>query len=129
MDYWTRVLEEVKNRHNPDFKKYFVHFPEALVPVVIKEKAVTGYQYNHRCPKRYYLGVCFPDIYLTQREFECASWFLMHKSYDAIANKMGLSKRTIECHIASIRDKVGCTSREELLSVLSNETKLSCYFQ
>jgi DNA-binding CsgD family transcriptional regulator len=122
------VLEEVRNRHNPDFEKYFVHFPESLAPVTVKEKVVTGYQYNHKNPKRYYLGSTFPQAYLTHREFECAYWFLMLKSYDAIANRMGLSKRTIECYIASIREKTGRCSREELFSVLSEQTSLHCYF-
>ena len=129
MDYWQRVLEEVKNRHNPHFKKYFVHFPEHNAPSPSLNKGAAARSYDRKNPKRYLLGDHFPGVYLTQREFDCVSLFLRGMSYSAIARQLKLSVRTVECHVSSIRAKTGDCSRDQLYQTLLLKTDMHQYLE
>lgn len=56
---------------------------------------------------------------LTERELECAYILAEGKSYKEIARVLGVSPRTIEEHSGNIRQKLGCKSKSELISLLT----------
>jgi DNA-binding CsgD family transcriptional regulator len=128
MDYWTRVLEEVRHRYDANFKKCFVHFPdrEKDVRVSNKVKENPSFVYDRRHPKRYFLGDKYPGLYLTARELECMHWFFKGYSYAGMAIEMQLSVRTIECYFGSVRLKLCCDSRDDLQDLIV-ETDLVQY--
>lgn len=56
------------------------------------------------------------DIYLSKREEEILSHILRGCSAKMIADRLGLSKRTIEHHIENIKLKSNCASKYELIA-------------
>ena len=52
---------------------------------------------------------------LTPREREILPLLLQHKSADAIAEKMGISRNTVKSHTAHIYEKAGVNTRQQLV--------------
>ncbi len=46
--------------------------------------------------------------YLTHREFECLHWLSLAKTIDQIALLLNITTRTVNAHIANIKEKTGC---------------------
>ena len=67
--------------------------------------------------QRYYLGDDYPDIYFTQREMQVIS-HIHHKTYKEIASIYGLSVRTIEFYMATIKYKLKCHNKKSLIEKL-----------
>jgi len=59
-----------------------------------------------------FLRLIFP---LTERERQCLDLFKQGKSAQATAAILGLSQRTVEHYLDSVKDKLGCQSKWELL--------------
>ncbi|GAA0558665.1 hypothetical protein GCM10010172_47120 [Paractinoplanes ferrugineus] len=55
---------------------------------------------------------------LSEREREVAALVLAGMTYKQVADKLYLSAKTVEHHIARIRQRLGCTDRRELLARL-----------
>lgn len=55
---------------------------------------------------------------ITKRELECVRLFMMSKTAREIAKELHLSVRTIEHRLDSIKGKLGCRTKSELLSRL-----------
>ncbi len=58
------------------------------------------------------------DDLLTPREMECGSWLLCGKTAKETASILGLSRRTIEDHLSSMKKKLGCNNKVQLAVVL-----------
>lgn len=63
-------------------------------------------------PKRIFVSHC--DTYLTQREFACLHWLAQAKTIDQIALLLGISARTVNAHIANIKQKTNCCNQFQL---------------
>ena len=48
---------------------------------------------------------------LTPREIECGKWLLIGKTAEETATILGLSKRTVEAHLASMKIKLSCSNK------------------
>ena len=81
-----------------------------------------------RPPQKYYLGPAYPNIYLTQREAECAIGLLEHGTSKSIARHLRLSPRTIEFYIRNIKRKLACQTRAQLLKHIKLSTFLLISF-
>ncbi len=57
---------------------------------------------------------------LTQREIDCLNLTANGKSAKEIARHFNISHRTIEVHLASIKRKLNCKTKLELLSILNS---------
>lgn len=108
--YWSRILEEIKQKDNPNFKKCFVHFPE-------DRKRTDGSQSVY-LKERYYFGDMLPDVYLTPRELECIQYLLQGFSYQKAADHMQISRRTVECYMRTVKEKLCCNNRDELIELM-----------
>ena len=51
---------------------------------------------------------------LTPREIECGKWLILGKTADETATILGLSRRTVEDHLASMKTKLGCNNKVRL---------------
>ncbi|WP_416430811.1 helix-turn-helix transcriptional regulator [Piscirickettsia salmonis] len=54
------------------------------------------------------------SLKLSSRELECIHWLTLGKSPEKIATTIGISKRTVENHIAMIKAKFKCRTQVEL---------------
>jgi DNA-binding CsgD family transcriptional regulator len=52
------------------------------------------------------------------KEKECAYYLLKGMTAKEIGQAMDISSRTVECHIARMRDKLGCFSKSQLVNKL-----------
>lgn len=57
------------------------------------------------------------DLNLTPRELDTLRWLAEGHRIDRIAEKMGLSNRTVEVHLASARARLGAKTREQALAI------------
>jgi DNA-binding CsgD family transcriptional regulator len=57
--------------------------------------------------------------FLTRRQNDCALLLLKGMKYHEIADKLNLSRRTIETHVEYLRTKLNCRNKSELIIKLS----------
>lgn len=57
----------------------------------------------------------FPDINLTSQEEICLFYLMRGMTAPHIAAKLNISKRTAEFHINNIKQKLGCTSKSDVI--------------
>jgi len=57
---------------------------------------------------------------LTRRQNDCALLLLNGMKYHEIANKLNLSRRTIETHVEYLKTKLNCRNKSELIIKLSS---------
>ena len=72
---------------------------------------------HHKKHHRYFLGKDYPGIYFTARELQ-VSTHLRDKKYREIAILYGLSERTIEYYVTTIKYKIKCSTKIELIDKL-----------
>lgn len=65
----------------------------------------------------YMPGTKLGDVYLSKRESECLHHMVRGKSIKAIANKLGLSAKTVENYINRIKFKLGVSYKSELIEI------------
>ena len=71
-------------------------------------------------PQRIVSGREINGVYLSKRELECLKYLTMGNTSKMTAKLLGVSPRTIECHIENIRTKFNVHSKYELLSKVRN---------
>lgn len=60
---------------------------------------------------------------LSKREKECVHYIVRGMSAREIGRELKISNRTVESHIASIKDKLDCYSRSQIISKILGETQ------
>lgn len=68
--------------------------------------------------KRFHLGDAYYGIYLTQQEARCLYHFLQGKTNAETGAAMHISAQTITFYSCTIRWKIPCRSRKELLNLI-----------
>lgn len=83
------------------------------------------YQKN---PKQatYIIKSTYSDLPLTPRETEIAFYLLRRKMNREIAERLNISRRTVEAHLQHIKDKLACRTKPQLIEKLLN---LNCLQQ
>ncbi len=69
--------------------------------------------------KRFYLGNAYLGIYLTQQEARCLYYFLQGMTTIETSAAMGISTITVHFYSCNIRSKIPCSSRKELLELVT----------
>ncbi len=67
---------------------------------------------------RYHLLPDNQDVYFTYREMEIVMHLFEPLTYKVIGQRMGLSDRTVECHVRRMRIKLGCKDRFDLIETV-----------
>lgn len=57
-------------------------------------------------------------IQLSKREMDCAQYLVQGNTGREIAKKLFISTRTVETHLANLKDKLNCASKSELIATL-----------
>ncbi len=55
---------------------------------------------------------------ITPREMECGRWLILGKTAGETATILGLSRRTVEDHLASMKIKLDCSNKVRLAVTL-----------
>ena len=76
-------------------------------------------QPNHFVLEKYYLGGLFGEVYFTKREMDCLILSFRHLSSKQQAGQLGLSIRSVEGYLDTIRQKISCRTRQELITMLA----------
>jgi LuxR family transcriptional regulator, quorum-sensing system regulator SolR len=71
-------------------------------------------------PKKISIKINRIEIILSKRELHCLQLVMLGKSNHAIAKDLFLSPRTVESHLDSLRSKIGCSNRDELIEFFLN---------
>jgi len=58
----------------------------------------------------------FPN--LTARELDCIKYLVLGNTANEMANTMGISQRTVEMHLNSTRNKLGCKKKSNIINML-----------
>lgn len=132
MLYWEAVLNEVLNKHNPQYDFWFtnIHFYQAeKVKESIRKAAKhptqtvsvkPGAAFSHHLAtlesnKQYMLGEQYPTLYLTRREAECMVFLLRGCTFAEVGQHLHLSPRTVEFYVARMKYKLKCGHKSELI--------------
>jgi DNA-binding CsgD family transcriptional regulator len=59
-----------------------------------------------------------PITHLTERELDCLIYTTLGMSAKDIGKKLGLSNRTIESYLQTLKQKLGCHSKSQLLKLI-----------
>ena len=65
-------------------------------------------------------GQAQPSVPLTKREKEVCRLFVQHWPTKDIGTELQISPKTVRVHLANIKEKFGCISRQELIMLLYN---------
>lgn len=74
--------------------------------------------------EKYILPEKYKGVYLTHREVQCLAYLTSGYSAKRIAQLFNISYRTVESHLATIRTKLYCRTRSELISTVIEEKLL-----
>ena len=129
------------NRENPLVKKiylnrrevfdhfcdHFLDIGKKIITTATESKVTLPYKPNSKTQEQpFHVDEFLKDISkyksdwtkLTKRELDCAYFLIQGRSNKEIARELNISPRTVEDYITSIRYKVHCKSRSELISLL-----------
>jgi DNA-binding CsgD family transcriptional regulator len=67
---------------------------------------------------RFFIPDCENDVYLTKREAECASHMLDGATAKQIGKLLDISHRTVESHLNQVKEKLRCSTKEQLVDFL-----------
>jgi len=73
---------------------------------------------------RVYLGVNYPSVYFTRREVDCAKQLLTGKTMKEIGKVMGISHRSVEFYLRTMRFKLSVNTKHELFCAIRDNTDI-----
>lgn len=65
--------------------------------------------------------IIFPNIYLTNRERECAQYLKEGLTCKEISRCMSISYRTVEKHVEKLKEKLSCANKSRLIVQLNSD--------
>lgn len=86
---------------------------DKIPPVDVTSDNVNGF-FKEMGNGKFYLNSDMGNEYLTRKEVECLKWCIQGKSAEEIALILNISKRTVEAHIESAKQKLHCYKQFQL---------------
>lgn len=115
MSYWQHIIEEVTQKDQA----------RRVRNTSCGEAHQEAYTKVSRKIERYYLTEDTNQWYLTRQEALCMLYILQGYTMKATAKELALSPRTVEFYFKRIREKFGCKTRTELLTILAEHNTLA----
>lgn len=111
--YWGAVLHEVQNKNNINCCFRYTTVGESPAPM--SNRSARRARNPEPKKRKFIVGEPFPAVYFTEREFDCMVSLLRGQTVKEIALKLRLSPRTVEYYIKNLKNKLGCSTRRELM--------------
>lgn len=118
MSYWSAVLAEIVNKHDPKQRIAFTNVREYCpLPVAPspKKKLISSTALVMQL-KKYPVGKKYPQVYFTQREAQVMFYLLRGFSNKRVSILLQLSARTVEFYINNMKTKLNCRFKSDLLT-------------
>lgn len=77
--------------------------------------------------KHYTLSMLGKDVYLTPKETECVYWSVLGKSAVEISLIVNCSKRTVEIHLESVKQKLGLSKISQVIKLASDSGLIEAF--
>jgi len=77
---------------------------------------------------RYLITVEGTETYLTESEAKCCYHLTQGKAIKEVAKVIGLSPKTVEHHLAHVKQKLNCATKSELINKILRHTNLAHIF-
>ncbi|MBA2655496.1 MAG: helix-turn-helix domain-containing protein [Tatlockia sp.] len=94
--------------------------------VNLKSAAIDEFLTNTEI-SRYYLGEKYNNAYLTRKEVSCIYWLLKGKTAEETAAIEGNTKKTVQCHLENIRNKLNCHKQTQIIPIILESGILDTY--
>ncbi len=117
MFYWTKVLQEVISYQKQGFRCTYTNLQETDAFHEVYQSMEMPKK-EKREAKKYYLGLKYPGMYLTQREMECVQSLLKGNTLREAGLELELSSRTVEFYLKNIKKKMQVKKKNEVLAVI-----------
>lgn len=128
------TINEVYLRYLDSLKKFMVYFKmqgHSLIKIAEKNKFLDNAQKNigsrlnfDKRKNKFDQALVIDrlsipngedDILLTKRETQCLVGILFGKTSKILGKDLGISSRTVECYIDSVKTKLNCTYKDEVI--------------
>lgn len=95
-----------------------------------KDKTSLEIQYEFNNAKfQLHLGERFNNQYLTKRELDVLKGVILGYTAKRIAQELKLSYRTIEAYIDTLKSKLTCTTKAEIITVAMQSGLYKVFFE
>lgn len=111
--YWDQLLEQVRAKSCHQEALIYASNIEAVCQ---RQESIDLRRRENRPMKQYRLGGEFGQLCLTFREAQCTYFFIKGHTMRAIAERLGLSARTVEFYLENIKTKLNCVNKSDLIS-------------
>ena len=115
MSYWQHIIEEVTQKDQERRVRNTNCTNTSSVAHIKSPRKVA----------RYYITPPPQSLYLTHQEALCMLYILQGYTMKATAEQLSLSPRTVEFYFKRIREKFGCKTRTQLLTILAEHNALA----
>lgn len=126
---WNDVLQAVLNKdtHPEQFQRIYIGGIGVSDVSQVRENSRESYLTTNKPNQKkevshYSLGGTFEGLYFTEREAQCMYLIIKNYTNEKVAERLGLSARTVEFYIKNMRIKTGCVSKSHLIkSILKTD--------
>lgn len=129
MDYWETVLDEVLHSGDDAFQFKFTDLGRTLIRDRHRKHRQTRQERGNAQLPMYFLGDQFPEVYLTQREFETLYFLERGHTIVDTGRCLNLSARTIEFYVKNMKLKVGAKTKADLLEKIRKTDIIDMFHQ
>ncbi len=121
-NYWQVVLAEVLNKESLEYNFVYTNIgPDDE----LKSKSFGAEDQANNRRVRVELEGEFSGIYLTPREVDCLVVLSTGCTVKFAARELNLSHRTVEFYLKNLKAKFGCSTKGELLTIVTEADLLS----
>lgn len=93
----------------------------------INFKSEENAQITHEVNKDFYLKSKYGNVILTKRQYDCLSQLAAGCTAKEAAKNLGISHRTFENYLATLKSKIGCHKKSQLITRFLNQYFLIPY--
>lgn len=116
--FWGAIVDEIQNKSKRSFISTSISNKKG--PPLSKRGRLVS-------KEKHFIGDEYPNVYFTEREAQCMLNFLDGRTMKKAAEKMQLSPRTVEYYLKTMKLKLNCKNKFDLIKKVANTNFLESY--